>query len=272
MGISVFQIIAIVFFVLAFVFLVLTIVTFFNQDIASVIGYFTGKTQRKQVEQIRLQTMNINYGAKSTDNSVKSAAPVNIPVNSDSSAHPSKKLARKSKTAVEAPKISSFVPAADGGTVSLESINADTSANTSTDVLARKKQQDSKDDIPTDVLSDDVPTDVLSDDVPTDVLSDDVPTDVLSDDVPTDVLSDDVPTDVLSDDVPTDVLSDDVPTDVLSDDVPTDVLTDDIQTTVLSNDDVETTVLSQSAVEVDIPEGFEFIESSSFKDTDEVIE
>ena len=43
MGISVFQIIAIVFFVLAFVFLVLTIVTFFNQDIASVIGYFTGK-------------------------------------------------------------------------------------------------------------------------------------------------------------------------------------------------------------------------------------
>lgn len=267
MGISVFQIIAIVFFVLAFVFLVLTIVTFFNQDIASVIGYFTGKTQKRQIEQIKNQTMNINYGAKakSANNSVKPvAAAANMQVNADANAHPSKSLARKPKAAVEAPKISSFIPAADGGTVSLDSINADTSANSSTDVLAGKTSQDFADDVPTDVLSDDVPTDVLSDDVPTDVLTDDVPTDVLSDDVPTDVLSDDVPTDVLSDDVPTDVLTDDVPTDVLS---------NDIETTVLSNDDIGTTVLSQDINEVSpVPEGFEFIESTSFKDTDEVIE
>lgn len=239
MDISVFQIIAIVFFILAFVFLAISIAVFFTQDIASVIGFFSGKTARKQIEQIRNQTTNINYGAKSkASNAYDSVINQSVPqafafTNSEASAdaHPSKNLGRKARAVVDAPVIKTTTPATDGGTVSLDSYN-ESSADIPTSQLNQNEL--SQDDIPTGVLSDNVPTDVLS-----------------SDDIQTDILSDNIPTALLSED--------DVPTGVLSE--------DELGTTVLSNDNILVADLSKD----EVLEGFEILEDVSFADTDEVI-
>lgn len=274
MGITVFQIIAIVFFVLAFVFLALTVAVFFTQDIVSVIGYFTGSTAKKQTEQIRNQTINKSYGSNSKNKNnkafedliSKSSSSVNVSSetasNSRGKAHASKNLARKEKGVVDAPVINAQKAVADGGTVSLDSIESAVEIDTKTDVLENKNTNVSEDDVATSVLS--------SDEVQTSVLStDDVQTTILSDDgVPTDVLDGNEP--------PTDVLDEsESPTDLLDENkTPTSSLDEselsEKGTTVLNDEEVGTTVLSSEAVSM--PEGFEILEDTSFADTNEVIE
>ena len=272
MGITVFQIIAIVFFVLAFVFLALTVAVFFTQDIVSVIGYFTGATAKKQTEQIRNQTINKSYGSNSKNKNnkafedliSKSSSSVNVSSevasNSRGKAHASKDLARKEKGVVDAPVINAQRAVADGGTVSLDSIESAVEIETKTDVLDSNNATVSQDDVATSVLS--------SDDVQTTILSDDgVPTDVLDEN--------EAPTGLLDEsEMPTGILDEsEAPTGLLDEnEISEDSLNDDSEngTTVLNDEEMGTTVLSTEAVT--LPEGFEILEDTSFADTNEVIE
>ena len=270
------QIAAIVFFVLAFFALVISVVLFFNLDIISVIGDLSGITAKKQIEQIRNQTINISYGAHKRVSSNHNAAIDNMLANSPSrtTETASKETKRSKRRASNTPSDSAaqidmqkeFKATPSSGTVSLDSINNTDMLKTGRTGRLRKRANSSS-EVATDVLnSDEMPTDVLNDpsETPTDVLDDNIPTDLLysETEAETGVLSDvneSVPKGVDETEAPTGVLNDDeseygteAPTGVLNDDdseydneSPTGVLDEDYEegTSVLSDDAQGTTVL-----------------------------
>ena len=253
------QIAAIVFFVLAFFALVISVVLFFNLDIVRVIGDLSGLTAKKQIEQIRNQTMNISYGAHKRVQSNHNAVIDNMLENSPS--RMSEPLAKESKhskrrsanapggSAAQINEQKEFKATPSSGTVSLDSINNTDMLNTGRTGRLKKRSQ-SKSEAATDVLnSDEMPTDILNDptETPTDVLDDNVPTDILysESEAETGVLSDTAePQDKVIDETeaPTGVLNSDdepdseAPTGVLNSD---DELDSEEPTGVLNNDDEE---------------------------------
>ncbi len=275
---TVYQILAIVFFGLAFIALVVTVILFFNLEIVRVIGDLSGITAKKQIEQIRTQTTNISYGAHKRVHSNHNVAIDNMLVNapaSDSGSNAQSNESRRSNRRrgnVPAAEQISDAPVFDAtpttGTVSLDSINAtDTLKTGRTNRLKHKTKRDSS-EAETDVLNSDIsemPTDVLSDEteVPTDILDDNIPTDVLADGV--DVTE--MPTGVLNPDSAhensEDYEEDDAPTGILEDD------TDYDATSVLSDDVEGTTVLSNNEEERRI--SFNIVSDETVINTDEVI-
>ncbi len=279
---TVFQIIAIVFFALAFIGAVISVILFFNLEITRVIGDLSGLTAKKQIEQIRSQTTNISYGSysKKTSANRSHVAPIeNIFDDSSISdseakaqAHSGKRLGNRRNSAPAAAQINSapsdFKAQPTNGTASLDSLNAtDALLQGRTDNLKRRKKKNAS-EAETDVLSsDEAMTDKLSDDseTPTDILDDNAPTDVLVDstEAPTDVLNENVeeyipessteaPTGVLSQDAEYDFESEEpteASTGVLSQDTD-DYASDETEgeTGVLSDDyDGGTAVLSDDA-------------------------
>ena len=143
---TVYQILAVVFFGLAFIALVVTIIILFNLEIVRVIGDLSGITAKKQIEQIRTQTTNISYGAYKRVQSNHNVAIDNMLTNSPTSdsqakaqAHESKRLNnRRNNVATAAAQIADpprFTASPRSGTVSLDSINSTDEIISSFDVF-----------------------------------------------------------------------------------------------------------------------------------------
>lgn len=192
---TVLQIIAIVFFAIAIILLAVTIALFFTENIAEVIGYFSGRTERKQIEQIREQNQNISYGVKksripSNSNNFDNLYSVRNPDTEERSniqigSHPSKLLnhTKNNTNAVEANAASEIK---NGGTMSLDSIIGENVADASeneTAVLSSDETMALDNESDTEILEEAL-TDVLNEDgeFATSVL-DDNETSVLSDEI-----------------------------------------------------------------------------------------
>ena len=65
MSVSIWIILAVIFFVIAAILLIVTAMLFVRLEIASVIGFLTGKTQAKQVQEIRAQSLSNSSKTKS---------------------------------------------------------------------------------------------------------------------------------------------------------------------------------------------------------------
>lgn len=249
---SVFEILAIVFFILAFGLLAVSIIIFFNNDIASVIGDLSGSTRRKQIEQIRNQTVNMSYGVRKPRSSHNTA--IDKMLNGDS-----KSDAVQSNT--DKPKVLSSKPTVESQHNQQEhaqSFNSVSKAVASTGTVSldsadEKSSAESKKQVPNSSFSKtEAETDVLSQRANVDYeVETEMPTDILSDE------GSEVPTDVLS--------NDEIATEVLDSDNADE---DDVETTVLDDKESGTTVLSDDEI---VSVDFDIVEDDTFINTDEVI-
>ncbi|MCM1115504.1 MAG: hypothetical protein NC397_08430 [Clostridium sp.] len=185
---TVLQIIAIVFFVIAFILLAAAITVFFTENIIDVIGFLSGRTERKQIEQIREQNTNISYGTKkvrmSRSNTIDDMLSSGNPVTSERAdmqvkSYSSKVLNRNRRAVIDTTTINnSSVAVSDGGTVSLDAINGSDSIadDTKTGILSNNQADESESE--TELLTEDN-TVLLDNDTETMLLDNDMPTDVL---------------------------------------------------------------------------------------------
>lgn len=250
---SVFEILALVFFALAFVLLAVSVTIFFTNDIASVMGDLSGITRRKQIEQIRNQTVNMSYGVKkprSNHNAVidnmlaNTSERAEVQNNALKSRNNSQRADNRSqhntpKTIQAFNSVSKAVTS--NGTVSLD--------NVSENGNYVKKKQISKGSW----YDTEAETDVLSQTVNADAeVETEKPTDILGDNEignPTDLFS--------KDEIATEVLTFHDTDENLG------------ETSVLNDEDRGTTVLSNDSIEsVD----FDIIDDDTFINTNEVIE
>lgn len=210
--ITVWQIVAIVFFVIFAILLAVTISIFFRLDILAVIGDLSGKTAAKQIQQIKTQGISTTKKVKKTTtnnthfNSAISQTAYSTEERREQqmAAHPSKNL-NVNLSMVQQPIVDTQTHTKSkgvSGTVSLDSINYTDSLNkdSDTDVLGVQNNASNES---TEVLSNDIEgTVILNNETATEFLADTEETEVLNSEQPTDVLSvddDEGGTSVLSD-------------------------------------------------------------------------